>query len=65
MKVTRTTLKYALAFSVLSRAGVLAEDTFNYRGTDGDSYGPEDWNQVGCDDLATCVSQKRLYWWSL
>ena len=60
MKFTRTTLTFVLALSALNRAGVLAEDTFNYRETDGESYGPVDWNQVGCDDLVTCVSQKHV-----
>ncbi len=32
------------------------DDLFNYRETDGNDYGPEDWDQVTCDDLTVCVS---------
>jgi hypothetical protein len=32
------------------------QDTFNYRSTSGKDYGPDDWNQVSCNNLATCVS---------
>jgi hypothetical protein len=31
-------------------------DDFNYRKTQGRDYGPNDWDEVGCDNLATCVS---------
>ena len=31
------------------------DDLFNYRGTDGNDYGPRDWDQVQCDDLESCV----------
>ena len=31
-------------------------DTFNYRSTRGDDYGPDDWKKVQCKDLETCVS---------
>ena len=41
---------------VLLGSMVTAEDIFNYRETDGDDYGPEEWDQVECDDVATCVS---------
>jgi hypothetical protein len=30
-------------------------DRFNYRGTDGTDYGPEDWDQVSCTDTETCL----------
>ena len=34
------------------------DDLFTYGETDEANrvYGPRDWNQVGCDDLDTCVS---------
>ncbi len=60
MVITRIALTYLLAISARNRAGVLAEDTFNYRETSGESYAPEDWNKVGCDDLETCVSHKPV-----
>jgi len=31
-------------------------DSFNYRFTKGDDYGPADWNKVSCGNLETCVS---------
>ena len=31
-------------------------DSFNYRSTKGDDYGPADWNKVSCGNLETCVS---------
>ena len=30
------------------------DDQFNYRGTIGRDFGPEDWNQVKCDDVGQC-----------
>jgi hypothetical protein len=32
------------------------DDLFNYRGTKGHDYGPEDWEEVTCDDVTVCVS---------
>ena len=32
------------------------DDLFNYHDTDGRDYGPEDWDQVTCDDVTECVS---------
>lgn len=34
------------------------DDLFTYGETDAANriFGPRDWNQVGCDDLDTCVS---------
>lgn len=34
------------------------DDLFNYGESDLDNrnYGPEDWDQVTCDDVTTCVS---------
>jgi hypothetical protein len=32
------------------------DDLFNYRGTNGQDFGPEDWDQVTCDDVTLCVS---------
>jgi hypothetical protein len=34
-------------------------DLFNYRETDGNDYGPRDWEEVECDDLDECVSMSR------
>ncbi|EEC49975.1 predicted protein [Phaeodactylum tricornutum CCAP 1055/1] len=30
-------------------------DRFNYRGTEGTDYGPEDWDQVSCSDTENCL----------
>ena len=45
------------------------QDTFNYRGTSGNDYGPSDWDRVSCNNLDTCVSRelftarmKRAQW---
>lgn len=40
---------------------VFADDTFNYDSTSGSDFGPEDWNEVDCDELETCVSLKICY----
>lgn len=31
-------------------------DLFNYKNSDGNDYGPEDWSKVSCTDLDNCVS---------
>ena len=31
-----------------------SEDRFNYRTTVGNDYGPEDWDEVECDDVGEC-----------
>ena len=36
-------------------------DLFNYRETDDNDYGPEDWDQVTCDDVEICVSQPTMF----
>lgn len=59
MGVSITTLAFMLALSASNQACVLAEDTFNYRETSEDSYGPSDWDQVDCGDLETCVSREN------
>ena len=43
--------------SVLS--GVSA-DSFNYRYSSGNEYGPADWRKVECNDLDSCVSSSWL-----
>jgi len=35
-------------------ASLGAEDQFNYRETEGNDYGPEDWGQVTCDEVGEC-----------
>jgi hypothetical protein len=42
----------------LSGAVTAQEDTFNYRSTSGRDYGPNDWDEVSCNNLATCVSKE-------
>ena len=32
------------------------DDLFNYGNTNGRDFGPEDWDQVTCDDVTECVS---------
>jgi hypothetical protein len=41
---------------MLLAASSVNSDSFNFRETSGDDYGPEDWDRVRCDDLETCVS---------
>jgi len=56
MRVPTTMLKLlAVSLSFLVTSSV---DKFNYDKTDWEShdYGPEDWGNVECDDVATCVS---------
>lgn len=51
-----------IAFVLLSASTVFVQannkDRFNYGNTDEDDkdYGPEDWNEVSCDDPGNCVS---------
>ena len=33
----------------------VGQDRFNYRSTEGRDFGPEDWSEVQCDDITTCV----------
>lgn len=56
MRVPTTMLKLlavSLSFLVAS-----SNDKFNYDKTDWEAhdYGPKDWGNVECDDVATCVS---------
>jgi hypothetical protein len=46
-------LAAVLGFSETTTA---QQDTFNYRGTSGNDYGPNDWDDVSCNNLGTCVS---------
>ena len=32
------------------------DDLFNYVATDGRDFGPEEWINVGCDNVSECVS---------
>ena len=41
---------------LLSTQALAQEDLFNYDRTVGKSYGPEDWDEVSCNRLETCVS---------
>lgn len=54
MKIT----PIATSFCLFLVGGAFAkdEDVFKYGETNGNEYGPEDWNQVECVDHATCVS---------
>lgn len=51
-----------IAYMLLSASTVFVQannrDRFNYGNTDEDDkdYGPEDWNEVSCDDPGNCVS---------
>lgn len=47
-----------LLISLLALVTIVAgeEDDFNYQSTSGNDYGPEEWDKVGCNNLATCVS---------
>ena len=48
--------KMKLLILLLPAIAAQNDDLFNYGSTTGSNYGPEDWDQVACDDLATCVS---------
>ncbi len=43
-----------LLLSILDVLHGNTEDRFNYRGTVGTDFGPEDWNDVECDDVGEC-----------
>ena len=51
---TPTTL--AILFLGLLVQPVPGLDQFNYRSTEGQDYGPEDWSEVQCENVANCVS---------
>lgn len=59
-------MRYSGAILVGTILAVTAqEDTFNYRSTSGRDYGPQDWDEVSCNNLATCVSDIFLQYSSL
>jgi hypothetical protein len=49
-------MKGIISVVVLAALASASEDVFNYDSTSGTSFGPEDWDKVSCDNLATCVS---------
>lgn len=55
MRLSRN-LQWKVSISSLLLTSMAWADNFNYRGTSGDNYGPEDWDRVGCSDLDNCVS---------
>jgi hypothetical protein len=58
MKCSKNTLFYVLTVYVATLV-VNADDTFNYDRTEGNNYGPEDWDRVSCDNLGDCVSRNQ------
>jgi hypothetical protein len=52
-KVMKVSSVFLLAACIKSAEGA---DDFNYRETQGRDYGPNDWDEVGCDNLENCVS---------
>jgi hypothetical protein len=50
-------LKFYFVTSFLHFAYSRNDDLFNYRKTEGRDFGPEDWNEVTCDDVTVCVSE--------
>ena len=50
-------LKLYVLTSLLHFAYCRNDDLFNYRGTKGRDFGPEDWDEVTCDDVTVCVSE--------
>eukprot|EP00542_Grammatophora_oceanica_P020995 CAMPEP_0194028994 /NCGR_PEP_ID=MMETSP0009_2-20130614/2856_1 /TAXON_ID=210454 /ORGANISM="Grammatophora oceanica, Strain CCMP 410" /LENGTH=525 /DNA_ID=CAMNT_0038668555 /DNA_START=24 /DNA_END=1601 /DNA_ORIENTATION=- len=50
-------MKVASIFLLLASTSIYAanDDRFNYRGTEGNNYGPEDWGSVTCDDPNNCL----------
>eukprot|EP00977_Amphora_coffeiformis_P029124 scaffold38918_cov176-Amphora_coffeaeformis.AAC.2 len=54
-----------ILYWVLIARLVAGEDRFNYIATDWDThnFGPADWSEVGCDDIAKCVSSQMEPGW--
>jgi hypothetical protein len=48
-------MKITISILALATHKAASQDVFNYDTTSGNSYGPEDWGKVKCDNLATCV----------
>ena len=57
-RLMMTGLLFVASLVLLSLCSVEGNnsDQFNYRGTAGRDFGPEDWNQVTCDNPGQCVS---------
>lgn len=49
---------HAILFIVTNISGRVEADSFNYRYTSGDNYGPAEWNKVDCNGLEDCVSKE-------
>jgi hypothetical protein len=49
---------FLLSLVMLLQTEAQDDDLFNYIGTDeaNRNFGPEDWDQVGCDNVGVCVS---------
>jgi len=45
---------HAILFIVTNISGRVEADSFNYRYTSGDNYGPAEWNKVDCNGLEDC-----------
>jgi hypothetical protein len=56
MMAYKTTILLSLLLVDLARSA----DLFNYGGTSGVDYGPEDWDEVSCNNVNTCVSCRWL-----
>ena len=56
--MSKKTLGVASCVVLLTAIGVLAQnnDRFWYGPTQGNLFGPNDWNQVSCDNIDVCVS---------
>jgi hypothetical protein len=53
-------MKLCLVTILLHFAYSRNDDLFNYRETKGHDYGPEDWEEVTCDDVTVCVSGRTM-----
>ena len=53
-------LKISILLSLLILDLAKSADIFNYDQTSSRDYGPEDWDEVSCNNLNTCVSSGRL-----
>ena len=56
MRFERSLSLFSIALSF--GPAVDAADKFNYRDTSGTDYGPDDWDEVSCKRVGSCVS----YW---
>lgn len=60
MTTRALTVMMKVLLLLLSSVTAQNDDLFNYGSTNGRNFGPEDWDQVACDDLETCVRSYHI-----